>query len=203
MGIEGERNAEHGGSAMMRTMRVFVTGATGQLGRALAATRPADVDFVGLSSADLDITDPVAVAGLDWAGGHLDATDIVVNCAAYTRVDDAQAADFLPITGAPPLPGHVDGAMVAANPLVVNVNTVPTDEGRQLVAAFYYPEALFATDDIDDLASEYDEETDTFYWPAGWYELVNNWDDYASIAVHEGEVTHWHAMPECPTEVVR
>ena len=30
--------------------------------------------------------------------------------------------------------------------------------------------------------------------------LMNNWDDYASIAVHEGEITHWHAMPECPVE---
>lgn len=57
----------------------------------------------------------------------------------------------------------------------------------------------------DDLASEYDEETDTFYWPAGWYELVNNWDDYASIWVVEGEITHWHAMPAAPVpaEVVR
>lgn len=27
----------------------------------------------------------------------------------------------------------------------------------------------------------------TATWTAGWYELVNNWDDYASIAVHEGE----------------
>ena len=69
-----------------------------------------------------------------------------------SRGDGGETADFLPIAGAPSLPGHVDGAMVAANPLVVNVNTVPTDDGRQLVAAFYYPEALFATDDIDDLA---------------------------------------------------
>ena len=46
---------------MMGTMRVFVTGAAGQLGRALGSTRPDDVEFVGLSSADLDITDRIAL----------------------------------------------------------------------------------------------------------------------------------------------
>lgn len=75
---------------MMRTMRVFVTGAAGQLGRALGSTRPVDVEFVPLSSADLDITDLAAVADLGWADGHLDTSDVIVNCAAYTRVDDAQ-----------------------------------------------------------------------------------------------------------------
>lgn len=123
MGIEGERNAEHGGSAMMRTMRVFVTGATGQLGRALAATRPADVDFVGLSSADLDITDPVAVAGLDWAGGHLDATDIVVNCAAYTRVDDAQAAEAEAAAANAAGPAHLAAVTAATGARLIHLST--------------------------------------------------------------------------------
>ena len=71
---------------------------------------------------------------------------------------------------------------------------------RRIRAEYIAQNTRERSDDIDDIASEYDEETDTVYWTAGWYELMNNWDDYASIAVHEGEITHWHAMPECPVE---
>jgi hypothetical protein len=45
---------------------------------------------------------------------------------------------------------------------------------------------------------EYDEETDKFYWPEGWYEQIENWADFAAIAVCEGEVTHWQPLPPGP-----
>ncbi len=86
----GERNAGRRASVMMNPMRVFVTGAAGQVARALRATRPDGVRFVGLSSSDLDIADPGAVADRAWADGALGPADVVVNCAAYTRVDDAE-----------------------------------------------------------------------------------------------------------------
>jgi hypothetical protein len=44
----------------------------------------------------------------------------------------------------------------------------------------------------------YDEATDTFYDPPGWYEKIDNWGDYSSVAVCEGEVTHWMDMPAAP-----
>jgi dTDP-4-dehydrorhamnose reductase len=64
---------------------VVVTGAAGQLGRQLCirggdAVRP-------LTSADLDITDPVAV---DSVLGTLGSADVIINCAAYTAVDAAE-----------------------------------------------------------------------------------------------------------------
>ncbi|GED97390.1 dTDP-4-dehydrorhamnose reductase [Gordonia crocea] len=68
-------------------MTVFVTGSGGQLGRALASTRPDGLGIIGLTSADLDISDAAAVAA--W-GSRLTGNDVVLNCAAYTRVDDAQ-----------------------------------------------------------------------------------------------------------------
>lgn len=60
---------------------MLVLGANGQVGRALTAALP---EAVGLTRAQCDITDP---GGVDWA-----AFDVVVNAAAYTKVDAAETA---------------------------------------------------------------------------------------------------------------
>lgn len=44
----------------------------------------------------------------------------------------------------------------------------------------------------------YDEVADQYYYPAGWWELVDNWDEYAFVKVVEGEITHWMPLPELP-----
>lgn len=49
----------------------------------------------------------------------------------------------------------------------------------------------------DDIATEYDEETDEFYLPEGFYERINNWDEYSSVVISDS-VTHWMPMPEPP-----
>ncbi len=71
-------------------MRWLVTGAGGMLGHdvvaRLRADGAADGEVVGLTRADLDITDAAAVAKA--MADH--APDVVVNCAAYTAVDDAE-----------------------------------------------------------------------------------------------------------------
>ncbi|WP_068273239.1 dTDP-4-dehydrorhamnose reductase [Aldersonia kunmingensis] len=64
-------------------MRVTVVGAAGQLGRALSR-RAQGVQLRAFGSADLDITDSAAAEAL------LDADDVVINCAAYTAVDQAE-----------------------------------------------------------------------------------------------------------------
>lgn len=66
-------------------MKVLVTGAGGQLGRELLEVFDAEV--VGLDSGELDIADAEAVGGA--LSEH--APDVVVNAAAYTRVDAAEA----------------------------------------------------------------------------------------------------------------
>ena len=66
---------------------IVVTGAHGQLGRrvvALAAERGDGAEVLAYSSADLDITDPDAVAAAVGTGAT------VINCAAYTAVDAAE-----------------------------------------------------------------------------------------------------------------
>ena len=45
--------------------------------------------------------------------------------------------------------------------------------------------------------SEYNDADDTFYIPEGWYECIENWDAYSSVAVQH-EVTHWRPLQESP-----
>jgi len=44
----------------------------------------------------------------------------------------------------------------------------------------------------------HDEESDSFYLAEGWYELMDNWDEYSSISVTEGVVSHWMPLPPPP-----
>lgn len=71
-------------------MRWLITGATGMVGSDLhAALKSRDFDTVALGRAELDIADRDAVLYV------LKQTrpDVIVNCAAFTRVDDAEAAE--------------------------------------------------------------------------------------------------------------
>jgi len=51
----------------------------------------------------------------------------------------------------------------------------------------------------DDIDMEYDEETDEYYMPEGWWEVIKNWDDYSCVAIGDF-VTHWMPLPEPPKE---
>jgi dTDP-4-dehydrorhamnose reductase len=67
--------------------RWLITGAGGMLGRDLvSALNQADHDVTGLAHRDLDVTDESAV----HTALRQHRPDIVVNCAAWTRVDDAE-----------------------------------------------------------------------------------------------------------------
>ncbi|MEU0495642.1 dTDP-4-dehydrorhamnose reductase [Mycobacterium sp. NPDC006124] len=66
--------------------RLVITGAGGLVGQRLAAeARRRGREVLALTSAECDITDPAAPQR------HVAAGDVVVNCAAFTRVDDAEA----------------------------------------------------------------------------------------------------------------
>lgn len=51
----------------------------------------------------------------------------------------------------------------------------------------------------DDRVTDYNEENDEYYISEGWYEIINNWDDYDFIAIDDF-VTHWMLLPALPTE---
>jgi dTDP-4-dehydrorhamnose 3,5-epimerase len=63
-------------------VKAVILGANGQLGRALQHQFP---DAVALDRSQLDVTDAHAVRGYDWSG-----VEVVLNAAAYTKVDAAE-----------------------------------------------------------------------------------------------------------------
>lgn len=67
------------------SQRIVVIGAGGMVGTVLAAqaTRRG-LQVLALTSAECDVTDATAVER------HIDADDAVINCAAFTKVDDAE-----------------------------------------------------------------------------------------------------------------
>jgi hypothetical protein len=68
--------------------------------------------------------------------------------------------------------------------------------GRIVKAEFYARFTNVSSD--DDYNIDYCENDDTYYVQAGWYELIDNWTEYSSVAIVEGEPTHWHPLPEFP-----
>ncbi|HTD11321.1 MAG TPA: dTDP-4-dehydrorhamnose reductase [Steroidobacteraceae bacterium] len=69
-------------------LRALLTGAHGQLGKALAAAAPPQVVLRGLTHTELDIAEAAAVAAMlrDFA------PNLVLNTAAFTAVDEAERA---------------------------------------------------------------------------------------------------------------
>lgn len=72
-------------------MKALVTGANGQLGRALVALAPAGWDCVGATREQLDLADENAIR--DAIGTA--RPDIVINAGAYTAVDKAESEEEL------------------------------------------------------------------------------------------------------------
>jgi dTDP-4-dehydrorhamnose reductase len=101
-------------------MRLLVIGAAGMLGQdLLAAAEGAGHTTAGLDLPELDITDAAAT----HAAAADARPDVVINCAAWTDVDgaeaDEEAATAVNGTGA----GHVAAASAAAGALVVQIST--------------------------------------------------------------------------------
>jgi dTDP-4-dehydrorhamnose reductase len=68
-------------------LTVLITGAGGQVGRALLHTAPTTFQVLGISHGELDIGDAKAVSEYF----RLHSPDVVINAAAYTAVDRAES----------------------------------------------------------------------------------------------------------------
>lgn len=59
-------------------------------------------------------------------------------------------------------------------------------------------------DEGDSLDLVYDEARDLYTYPEGWYEVVENWDEFRLVMIsgggNGGEVTHWRELPEFPDD---
>ena len=71
--------------------------------------------------------------------------------------------------------------------------------GHSYVCDAFYSERFKEqrSTEYDEIELDYDEETDEYYLPEGWWEVIKNWDDYAFVAI-EDTVTHWMPLPEPP-----
>lgn len=98
--------------------RILVTGASGQLGRALVALLGPRVAWSG-GSAELDVRDATAVSR---RVGEV-RPDVVVNASAYNKVDaaESEAAEALAVNAAGP--AHLARACRDAGALLVHVST--------------------------------------------------------------------------------
>ncbi|HMP55946.1 MAG TPA: dTDP-4-dehydrorhamnose reductase [Novosphingobium sp.] len=72
-------------------MKALVTGANGQLGRALAATVPPGWTCVALDRAGLDLADAPSIRAVV----EVHRPDLILNAAAYTAVDRAESEEAL------------------------------------------------------------------------------------------------------------
>jgi len=68
---------------------------------------------------------------------------------------------------------------------------------RQVRAEYVRRGELEANDDIVGDWCEYDEATDTYNCPEGWYEFNEGEDVHWEIS---GDVTHWRPLPEPPEQ---
>jgi dTDP-4-dehydrorhamnose reductase len=100
------------------SQRLVITGAGGLVGRRLAAeARRRGHQVLALTSADCDVTDPTAPER------HVNSGDVVINCAAYTKVDQAETdeagAHAVNAAGA----GNVAHACARAGAELIHVST--------------------------------------------------------------------------------
>ncbi|OIK28709.1 dTDP-4-dehydrorhamnose reductase [Streptomyces malaysiense] len=118
--------------------RWLVTGGSGMLGHDLLALLAArdEVEVVAPRRDELDITDPRAVR--EQIGAH--RPQIVVNCAAWTAVDDAEEheAEAYAVNGEGPR--HLARACAAAGARLLHVSTDYVFSGRRPPSAAGYAE---------------------------------------------------------------
>lgn len=82
-------------------------------------------------------------------------------------------------------------------PVIVYVQNVYGDKTRILRAQYAAINSLHANMDHADDFAAYDEETDEYWCPEGWYET--NEFEGCHYAI-EGDVTHWMPLPEPPKD---
>jgi len=116
-------------------VRVLITGAQGQVGRALLETPPAGAEVTGCKHGDLDITNAEAVR--NYIGRH--RPDLIINAAAYTAVDKAESEQELARRTNTEGPGHLAAAARASGARLIHLSTDFVFDGAASVP--YPPQA--------------------------------------------------------------
>ena len=115
-------------------MRVLVAGSGGQLGRALAASAPAGVTLIAPPEAEFDIGNAAQVAAVVAAA----RPDLLINAAAWTAVDKAEAEEAAALLVNATAVGHLAAAAAAAGAGFVQISTDYVFDGQACQP--YHPE---------------------------------------------------------------
>jgi hypothetical protein len=109
----------------------------------------------------------------------------------------ARAADLLAQRHPAPVP--VSERLPGPNTKVLAHYYNALGNGRTICAIWVPAKSRsdYVGDDDDDF-TEYDEEDNKFYWPEGWYEQIENWEELGWVKVYEGEVVYWQPLPKWP-----
>ena len=65
-----------------------------------------------------------------------------------------------------------------------------------VVCAFYADKLSIDATYSDECTQEYDEVTDEYYLKQGWYEAIDNWEEYSSVAICDHIVSERMELPE-------
>jgi hypothetical protein len=115
--------------------------------------------------------------------------------------DCRRAADLLERRYPQPIP--VAERLPEANIKVLAHYFNSLGKGRTICAIWVPAKSRSEDHDLsDDDFTEYDEQDDKFYWPEGWYEAIENWDELGWVKVHEGEVAYWQPLPQWPAHAL-
>jgi dTDP-4-dehydrorhamnose reductase len=116
-------------------VKILITGAGGQVGRALLDAAPDNLEVVACAHADLDVGSGDAVR--EWIGRH--QPGVIINAAAYTAVDKAEsepdAARRINAEG----PGHLAAAAREYGGRLIHISTDFVFDGATCVP--YGPES--------------------------------------------------------------
>ena len=76
-------------------------------------------------------------------------------------------------------------------------------KGRTICAIWVPAKSRSDEGDLDaDDFLEYDEESDKYHWPEGWYEAIENWEELGWAKVYEGEIAYWQPLPQWPANAL-
>ena len=137
----------------------------------------------------------------DWGGGNVEWWHDYIR-AELGYAHEFYAEQFATLTAAPEPPvsdGWRDIASApSAKPVLVAYKN-RCDKWRVVKAVRYeqYQNEQPADDDEGE-CGEYCEEKDAYFVRAGWYELIDNWDDFRFVSIYEGEPVAWQPLPAPP-----
>jgi len=118
--------------------RTLILGALGQVGRALQHTAPASAALIAHDLEQTDICDRDAIArAIDDV-----RPDVVINCAAYTKVDDAEAQPDEALAANGVAPGTIAEVSAKAGARFIHISTDYVFDGR--AHSPYLPDAAVA-----------------------------------------------------------